>query len=174
MNLSKDQKVKNAIKDINAMDTVDQVQAYTAGDDRPDVINAANVQIEFITQQGAGDRGQETEEPVLPNPEAPTLTPEPSTLTPAVSSAPKDTTPEWIGKFKHLQPKQGQASAITQKSEDTGIKGPVVQKDHRNKILTIRNNVPHWVYYDEKGDELRAEAVPGHGTPIVTKEVQTT
>jgi hypothetical protein len=52
MLLSKDQKskhaVKDIIKDINAMETVESVQTYIAGDDRPDVLDAARLQIELI------------------------------------------------------------------------------------------------------------------------------
>jgi hypothetical protein len=51
--LSKDEtKTRNAIKAINAMDTLDAVNAYIAGEDRPDVLDAAQVQIEFIENQG--------------------------------------------------------------------------------------------------------------------------
>ena len=146
--VSKDQKPKNAIKDINAMDSVQQVRDYVLGDDRQDIINAAAVQIEFIEKSA----------PV-------------SAAPPVQPIDPKDTTPEWIGKFENLQPKQGEVESITRNPENAGIKD-VVQKEHRNKILTIRSGVPHWVYYDEKGDELRSEAVPGHGTPIVMKEEQ--
>lgn len=183
MSLSKDQRIKNAIKDINAMDTVDQVRAYIAGDERPDVINSANVQIEFLEGQASSsekplptegeDKGEgaashadkvsDGSEGAADAPKEPAIHP----------TDPKDTTSEWIGKFENLQPKQGEVSSITQKPEAAGIKG-VIQKDHRNKVLTIRNGVPTWVYYDEKGDELRAEAVPGHGTPLVTKEVEKT
>ena len=47
-NKSKDQKVKNAIKDINNLDTAEAVKEYISGEDRPDVLDAANLQLEIL------------------------------------------------------------------------------------------------------------------------------
>jgi hypothetical protein len=74
--LSKDQKSKNAIKAINDMESVEAVQTYIAGDDRPDVLDAARVQIEFIEKTSPspqpsptgseGDTSAQTSAPEVP------------------------------------------------------------------------------------------------------------
>ena len=67
--LSKDEvKTRNAIKAINAMDAIDAVKSYIEGEDREDVLDAAQVQIEFIENQGSGDgvQGAGTTSPPSP------------------------------------------------------------------------------------------------------------
>lgn len=54
--LSKDEtKTRNAIKTIDHMETVEAVTAYVAGETRQDVLDAAQVQIDFITRFDTSD-----------------------------------------------------------------------------------------------------------------------
>ena len=92
--LSKDQKAKNAIKDINAMESVEAVKAYIAGDDRQDVLDAAQVQIDFIL------KASETTEETMKQGQVETIT----------SST--DQTPEPLPDVKMIT-KEAKASVIT-------------------------------------------------------------
>ncbi len=142
--LSKDQKSKNAIKEINAMETIEAVKAYIAGDDRQDVLDAANVQIEFIEKTEPGNSSESA-----PAPSVPTVAPAPS--------GPKDSTAQWVNTLPNLQPGKSDPQispslGITKKSQKPAVR----------KIITIVDGSPHWVGFDEDGKKVSAEKVPGH------------
>lgn len=134
---SRDQKAKYAIKAINSMETVEAVRDYIADEQRQDVIDAANVQIEFIEKTTPAGGA-------------------PETLAPTHE---KDTTSKWIKTMSNLQPKQGEVKKISEGVPNAGLKDGVVEKEAKSKIMTLRGGYPVWVYFDEDGVEIRQEKI---------------
>jgi len=110
--LSKDEtKTRNAIKAINAMEKDEEVAAYIEGETRQDVLDAAQVQIEFIgktaTDEGRGTTDAEKNKP-----------PDTNTAPPSPQSPPAG--------GDEGKKKQGETGAITTKTEEFkggGIEG---------------------------------------------------
>ena len=169
-NRSKDQKFKHVIKDINGLTTADAVLAYIAGDDRQDVIDAATLRIAelepdhpFIQAPPADDP-----DPLLESftggaasPESP----EQNSKPPEEEFMPthdKDTTGQWVKTLSNLQPKQGEIGKISEGAQNAGLKGDVGKKTVARKNLTIRDGKPQWILFDENGNEIGTEQVPGH------------
>ncbi len=182
MELSKDEKkIKNVIKTINELETVEAIQTYIAGDDRQDVLDAAQLQIELIEKtspspQPSPHGGEGEEKKPADTATAPALESGPVAASDAggppealggegaVDIAPthdKDTTHKWIKDLRHLQPKPADVERAEQQAKAAETKGPAAPEERvmKTKIMTIRDGKPVWVHFDEEGTEIKIEPI---------------
>jgi hypothetical protein len=152
---SKDISAREAIEAIGLILTADEINEYTQGESRITVLEAAVNRIKELSREPEGA----TESPTDPDLDVPgVIFPEP---VPSHDSFLAESTKKWVKTMPALQPKEGEVLGMTD-VVDAGLKGGVVQKAATLKTLTIIDGVPCWAFFDDKGNRIAIEKVPGH------------